>query len=383
MTDSILKLCGHLFMNALRFGYFRQTGKAGKPQALSLEVTHRCIAKCIMCNIWKIPEHVEDMSLKRWVAFLSSDLFSELIELDITGGEPFLRKDLADLIGEICRLKKENFTKLKSIAITTNGLLTGRVLEASKSILENLRPANLDLVMVCAMDAVGPIHDRVRCYPDAWKRVHETISGLKNLRDQYPNLIIGLKTTVLPINVNELEAISSYANENGLFTIISPCIITPARYLNPDRSEDLAFDGKMKRAMIDFFRSDAFRWSFHAEALARYLETGIMKKPCTCGFNYLFVRSTGEMLLCPLMGQSPGNIHDDSVTTLFHGQKARRIRRRIGKSPECLSCTEPGLERYALPYQGLHYLFILVKQGRKDFLNLHRHMGLNKYFESG
>ena len=383
MIDPILKLCGRLVLNGLRFQNLRRTGKAGKPQALSIEVTHHCIARCIMCNIWKIPAQVEDMPLEQWVDLLSSDLFSDLIELDVTGGEPFLRKDLPDLMGEIRRLKNKNLKKLKSIAITTNGLLTDRVLEASKSILENLRRAHLDLVMVCAMDAVGPIHDRVRGFPNAWEKVHETVSGLRNLRDRYPNLIIGLKTTILPVNIHGLHAISRYAQENGLFTIISPCIITPARYLNPDRSDDLVFDESMKRTMIDFFKSDAFRWSFHADALAKYLETGVMKKPCTCGFNYFFVRSTGEMLLCPLMESSPGNIRDDSVSTLFHGQKANHIRRRIGKSPQCMLCTEPGLERYALPYQGFHYLSLLAKEGRNNFLSLHRHMGLDKYFEFG
>ena len=232
------------------------------------------------------------------------------------------------------------------------------------------------------MDAVGPIHDRVRGYPDAWKKVHETISGLKKLRQRYPNLIIGLKTTILPINVKELQNISHYAHSNGLFTIISPCIITPTRYLNPDRAEDLVFDEGMKREMVDFFRSDAFHWSFHAEALARYLETGIMKKPCTSGFNYLFVRSTGEMLLCPLMESSPGNIQDHSATALFQSEKACQIRRQIGRTPQCSVCTEPGLERYALPYEGFCYLLMLMKLGRKDFLSLHRHMGLDKYFQS-
>ena len=262
MIDPILKLCGRLVLNGLRFQYLRRTGKAGKPQALSIEVTHHCIARCIMCNIWKIPSTVEDMPLAQWVDLLSSDLFSDLIELDVTGGEPFLRKDLPDLMGEICRLKNKNLRELKSIAITTNGLLTDRVLEASKSILENLRRAHLDLVMVCAMDAVGPIHDRVRGFPNAWEKVHETVSGLRNLRDRYPNLIIGLKTTILPVNIHELHAISRYAQENGLFTIVSPCIITPARYLNLDRSDDLIFDENMKRTMIDFLKVMRFAGVF-------------------------------------------------------------------------------------------------------------------------
>lgn len=382
MRSTIWKLAGRLALNGLRFKYLKRTGHPGKPQALSLEITHHCIAKCIMCNIWKIPDHVEDLPLTQWIKLLSSDLFLDLRELDITGGEPFLRKDLPQLFFEICRLKKKNLGKLKSIAVTTNGLLTERVLKATETILKKLKAAGLDLVVVCAMDGIGDIHDRVRNYRDAWKKVNETVQGLKKLRESYPNLIIGLKTTVLPINVEALTHISLYANENGLFTIISPCIITRGRYLNPDRAADLVFTDDMKRKVTDFFKSDLFRWSYHAEALVRYFERGDMKKPCTCGFNYLFVRSTGQMLLCPLIDSSPGNIKDRSVENLFRSEEACRMRRRIGGYPECLKCTEPGLERYALPYEGFKYLSMLFTEGNDAFLTLYRHMGFEKYFES-
>jgi MoaA/NifB/PqqE/SkfB family radical SAM enzyme len=335
-----------------------------------------------MCNIWRIPSHVKDLPLAQWINLLSSDLLSDLRELDITGGEPFLRKDLTELFREICRLKKENLGKLKSIAVTTNGLLTERVLDATETILKDLKTVRMDLVVVCAMDGIGDIHDKVRNYRDAWKKANETIQGLKELRERYPNLIIGLKTTILPINVDALAAISRYANENDLFAIISPCIITRARYLNPDRAADLVFTEEMKQKVMDFFRTDLFRWSFHAEALVRYFQTGVMKKPCTCGFNYFFVRSRGQLLLCPLIDSSPGNIEESSVSDLFRSDIASQMRRRIGDYPECRQCTEPGLERYALPYEGLKYLFILLKERKDVFLSLHRHMGLEKYFES-
>ena len=382
MSGTVIKLAGRLALNGLRFQYLKRTGHPGKPQAISLEITHHCIAKCIMCNIWRIPSHVKDLPLAQWINLLSSDLLSDLRELDITGGEPFLRKDLTELFREICRLKKENLGKLKSIAVTTNGLLTERVLDATETILKDLKTVRMDLVVVCAMDGIGDIHDKVRNYRDAWKKANETIQGLKELRERYPNLIIGLKTTILPINVDALAAISRYANENDLFAIISPCIITRARYLNPDRAADLVFTEEMKQKVMDFFRTDLFRWSFHAEALVRYFQTGVMKKPCTCGFNYFFVRSRGQLLLCPLIDSSPGNIEESSVSDLFRSDIASQMRRRIGDYPECRQCTEPGLERYALPYEGFKYLSILLKERKDVFLSLHRHMGLEKYFES-
>ena len=239
--DPLIPLAGQLIKNGIRFRCLRATGKVQKPQAVSLEVTHRCIAKCIMCNIWRIPRDTPSLSAKDWLALLSRDLFSDLVELDITGGEPFLRTDLADLLTAVCELKKRHLTALKSIAVTTNGFLTRRVLDQCRSILLEARHADVDLVIVCAMDAVGEVHDAVRNYPGGWRRVDQTIQGLNRLRADFSNLIIGLKTTVLPVNRGHLDAIVRYAEKYDLFTIISPCIITKGRYLNPDRAEDLAF----------------------------------------------------------------------------------------------------------------------------------------------
>ena len=311
--------------------------------------------------------------------FLSSDLFSDLRELDVTGGEPFLRKDLLDLFTGICELKQGNLRTLQSIAVTTNGFLTHRVLECTEAILQRLEERHIDLVMVCAMDAIGEIHDKIRNYKDAWLKVNETIEGLKRLREKFPNLIIGLKTTILPMNVGELEDIAQYADSNGLFTIISPRIITKGRYLNPDLANDLAFTPEDMRKMIRFYESERFGWSFHGDRLVQYLNTGTMSKPCSCGFNYFFVRSNGEVYLCPLINDALGNIKEISIKELFFSEKASQIRRKIGQYPECRECTEPGLERYALPYEGFTYLFLLLKMGKKKFLQLHHHMGLDKY----
>ena len=243
-----------------------------------------------------------------------------------------------------------------------------------------MRDGDIDLVMVCSMDAIGDIHDRIRNHKNAWIKVNQTIEGLLELRGLFANLIIGLKTTVLPINVGELDRIVQYADSRKIFTIISPCIVGQGRYLNQDRADDLVFSPGDIERMISFYQSDMFRWSYHADTLVQYLMTGTMKKPCSCGFNYFFVRSNGEILLCPLVAERIGNIKEKPVKELFFSHEASRFRRRVGRYPECQECTEPGLERYALPIEGFAYLSLLSRMGKRKFLQLHNHMGLDKYF---
>ncbi|NLD36497.1 MAG: radical SAM protein [Desulfatiglans sp.] len=375
---SLAGIAAKLLYNGLIYRYKNITGKPMKPQAVSLEITHRCIARCIMCNIWRIPKEEPELSIDEWLTFLSDDFLSDVRELDITGGEPFLLDDIDLLFTGISRLSKRNLTKLKSVAVTTNGFLTDRVIDKTEKILMDFSKAGLDLVVVCALDAIGEVHEKIRNVKDAFKKVISTIDKLSELRGRYPNLIIGIKTTILPLNIDELEDISKYARERGLFTIMSPCIITSGRYLNKDNKKELQFSKEDKEKMIRFFKGGQFRWSFHADSLVKYLKTGFMRKPCACGFNYFFIRSSGELYLCPLVNMSSGNIKDEEIKSLLLSSNATEFRKKVCKFPECRDCTEPGLERYALTCEGFTYLRALFKLGQR-FKLLHSQLGLDKY----
>jgi MoaA/NifB/PqqE/SkfB family radical SAM enzyme len=104
-----------------------------------------------------------------------------------------------------------------------------------------------------------------------------------------------------------------------------------------------------------------------------------MRKPCTSGYNYFFIRSQGDLMLCPLVDESPGNLLETDIETLLSTPRARNLRRRLARLPQCRHCTEPGIERYSLPYEGFAYLSLLAKVGRRRFFEHHYHMGLDKY----
>ena len=107
---------------------------------------------------------------------------------------------------------------------------------------------------------------------------------------------------------------------------------------------------------------------------------GRIAKPCSAGFNYLFVRSSGDVFPCPIIDARLGNVKCTPLEDLVCSAEAARFRRNVTGFPECAKCTEPGLERYALPFEGFHYLRLYFKMGREDFCSLHQHLGLGKYF---
>ena len=378
-SQSVWKLIG----NGIRYHRLKYTGKPHRLEAISLEITHRCICQCSMCNIWKIPPHVADLDLSDWLGLLSSPELRYLRELDLTGGEPFLRNDLGELLQGICDLQPTKFPELRTVAITTNGILTNRILEHTHDIIGPLRDRGIDLVLACGMDAVGDLHDRIRNFPGAWKKLQSTLSGLYSLRKNHSNLILGIKTTIVPPNTHELGRIADYAEENGLFAIISPCIITPNRFGNTDREVDLKFNPEDLEAIIRFYEGPRFAWSGHREALLGYLKTGMMDKPCSAGFNTLFVRHNGEVFSCPVLTVSLGNIKDRTLGNLFRSETADQFRKKVGVFPECNICTEPGMERIAWPFEGFAFLMLLARMGTKDFGCLTQHMGLDKYLSGG
>lgn len=369
-----------LALRGARYHLLKISGRPGRIEALSMEVTRRCVARCVMCNIWRMRPAAPELAAGDWLKLLGGPVLSGLKELDITGGEPFLRKDITDLLLGIGRLKTSHLRDLCSVAITTNGLLTDKVLGDVAAVLPPLDEAGVALVFACGCDAVNPTHDRIRNFAGAWRRLDATLEGLLALRDRHPSLILGLKTTVTRFNINELDDICRYAEARGLFTIIAPFIITANRYNNQDRREDLAFSDEDLQKLRDFYRTPRFQWNCYRSELLRLLESGRMDKPCSAGFNYLFIRSTGELYACPMIANLLGNVRDTPLGALVRSATAARFRRGILTFPECRDCTEPGLERYALPFEGFHYLRQYFKLGRAKFQSLHRHLGMDKYF---
>ncbi len=195
------RILQQLAARGLRYRELKATGKPGRPEAISLEVTRRCIARCLMCNIWQMPETSPELEADQWLRTLQSPILSELKELDVTGGEPFLRDDLSKLLLGIGTLKVTSLPHLCSVAITTNGFLTAKIMSDVSAAIGPLEQAGVTLVFACGMDAVGDTHDHIRNYPGGWAKLHATIEGLKELRTKHPTLVLGIKTTITRHNI--------------------------------------------------------------------------------------------------------------------------------------------------------------------------------------
>lgn len=123
--------------------FFRYLMRGGLMN-INLEVTKRCNARCGFCDYWKIKAPVELRDYVPVVKKLSP------LSVGLTGGEPLLRDDLANLIAGL----RHNFGFL-FIGLITNGYL----LSQERGI--ELWSAGLDELSI-SLDYLDERHDRER-----------------------------------------------------------------------------------------------------------------------------------------------------------------------------------------------------------------------------
>ncbi len=126
---------------------------------LSIITTYRCDSRCSMCFIWKNPTH-PDYEID--IPTLSK-LPGGFDHINITGGEPTIRKDLID----ICRAVRP---KTKTLEISTNGL--------HPDVLEPIVTEFPDTKIRISVEGFEGTNDRIRGERDGFKRKIESMNRL-------------------------------------------------------------------------------------------------------------------------------------------------------------------------------------------------------------
>ncbi len=166
------------------------------PVHLILFITDRCNARCGTCFYWQnlnqgeslLPEHIEKIS----------DALGELVWLDISGGEPFLRKD----IDWICH-RFLDCNRPRNINIPTNAIQTAVIERSVRGILAHRGDFRLNIAV--SLDGVGEAHDRVRGVPGNYKKALATIEALRRVREEDPRLSLSVVTTVMRHNIEDVK----------------------------------------------------------------------------------------------------------------------------------------------------------------------------------
>lgn len=138
------------------------------PYKLTFAATYKCNSRCTYCGIWKKkPEGELDLAEIRKF-FQKPNSFNWI---DITGGEIFLRDDIADVLDTIVTCCK----RLYNLHFPTNGLLTGKIVECVERLVQNKPPK---LIVTVSLDGPQNLHDKLRGVPGGWEKAVTTFNEL-------------------------------------------------------------------------------------------------------------------------------------------------------------------------------------------------------------
>jgi MoaA/NifB/PqqE/SkfB family radical SAM enzyme len=171
------------------------------PDHCILFVTERCNSRCATCFFWRSLNVGNELSLAELEKVACS--IGRLTWLDLSGGEPFLRRDLA----ELCRLFHVH-TRFSYLNVPTNGLLPKAVEQETAAILAACPGAQITVAV--SLDGFKETHDRTRGVPGSWERAHETIEALNGLRPRYRNLVVAVCSIVMQENAATMPDLLDY-----------------------------------------------------------------------------------------------------------------------------------------------------------------------------
>lgn len=385
-ANDYFRLLCTLGRNGARFRYHRLSSYLPSLEVLSLSLTNRCNSHCIMCNIWKKASEFPDiksreLSQREIMDLVSLPLFSGLIELDLTGGEPYLREDIINIVTGIAELKRRSLSKIRSIIITSNGFLTEKIISDMRQILVVLKDTRIDMVNVFSFDGIGETHDIIRGTRGAFNLVTKTIDSLLPLRQDYANYFIGIKTTILPNNVYSLDSILRYATDRGLFHIISPVFFTEARFKNNDKRKQLTLGAAEYNEILKFYGRHELETNYYYSIARDSLVTGWKRWTCTALYNYLYIEFDGKVYPCELTPEAIGDVRNQDLEEILSSPPANLWRNKINQQEICKRCIEPGAIRYSAFTEGFSYFNFLLKLGRQRYKESLDKEGFTKYLK--
>ncbi|MDD5145049.1 MAG: radical SAM protein [Candidatus Pacebacteria bacterium] len=302
------------------------------PKAARLIVTINCMYRCQMCTFWQ-EKHIDPSldTVKYWIKELVD---FGVNEIDIGGGEPFVRNDLKEIIKEI----KSRGMKC---GLTTNGWLVTE---------ENF--PDIDFCEISLDGAKAETHDKIRGIKGSFERVLRAAEIARKKCPTHLNFV--LQTD----NYRELGEYCQLVKKLGLKTMIIPVSLKLAA--QPKISDCLSeYDLPTLKRQIKLALASGVVMNNH-EFLRMFLrkaEKGPYQHPCLVPQKCILIFVNGDVYPCGNFDEPVGNLaQGKSFKDIYDNYREMRSRIHKGTHPFCNKCvypdiTTPGTIRSSvLPY---------------------------------
>lgn len=297
------------------------------PTSAFLAVTLLCNARCVMCDIWK----------NRGLDFTPIDVYrklpSSLEMIDLTGGEPFLRPDLAQVVAIV----RQTCPKAR-ILITTNGFLHKNIEKQTDDILS----ADPKIAFRLSLDGGQDMHEKIRNVPQAYEKVIYTIDLLKKIGVKD----LGIIYTLMAQNKHELKDVYSYTKAQGINFSLNIVHDSPVYFgnqktsLRPRPSEvkghfDWLFWQQLKSVNPKNWAKAWFnKYSY------QYMVTHKRALPCHAGENFFYMDPFANIFMCHLKNWPIGNLKTQTFAEIWNGKPKQKFLPLVKKCHDCwIICT--------------------------------------------
>jgi MoaA/NifB/PqqE/SkfB family radical SAM enzyme len=321
------------------------------PIKLTIGLTYKCQSRCNSCDIWKLyhvnPEKSADELPAEAYFRLFDTVCKDVLWLEFTGGEPFLRKDISQIVSYAI-----NNTQIMAAGITTNGLKTDKIVENVRRILKASN--GKQLIIGVSLDGDKEMYKKVRGV-DGFALASKTFFELKKLQSSFVNLRPHIAYTINHINSGSFQdCYNSVLKKMGIriedmsFTIEHPF----GFYFQNGKHPHLAKGQYQKNALSDIDAVVALRsrtgktfsnpaslfYEYYLQNISTYFEKPSQQLiPCkACDFS-AYVDPLGRVYPCTMWNRTIGNIKDTSFSRIWGSQIKQETKRMIrhGNCPNC------------------------------------------------
>ena len=273
----------------------------------SIITTYRCNAKCHMCNIWQNPTREKDEISPEII-----DKLPSIPNVNLTGGEPFLRNDLEEILAILK-------PKSKRVVISTNGFWTDRVI--------NVAQKHPWIGIRISIEGLPKANDELRGVKNGFDKGIRTLVELNHL---------GLKDIGFAITLsdkNSKDLLELYHLAKMMKVEFATAAIHNSfyfhKYDNKFEQPNVVIkelDKLINELLISKKPKDWFRAYFNF-GLINYIKGNQRLLPCEMGKKAFFLDPLGEILPCNVMNESMGNLKDKDFDEIWHSDEAKRIRK--------------------------------------------------------
>jgi len=320
----------HIFSEQL---YLRTGIDITQPVTFYGIINERCNVKCQHCGYWRLEDYQQELSTQQWQnTLLNLKKLVGNFSINFSGGEPFLRSDMIDLL---------NFCHQQGIrsGVTTNGSTLTR--NNVKKIVAT-HPFNINI----SCDAPNSeIHDEFRGFAGLFNKLNQGIIFLlEEKKLQHIEFPIVIKSTINALNLHLLEELVNWTQEIGATAIH----FQPLERWTPETFDKLWIEKEhqpeLERVinnLIDIKKKGApILNDEHALSLMLpyFAEEKLSSnQTCLTGLRNYFIRTNGDVQLCYLF-PAIGNVKENTAQEIWFGKAAQETRKEtIRCQKSCLS----------------------------------------------